>query len=84
MATIDLSIVDPPEALLQMKELIREAGNAAKLEIFNLDMFHFRLVLDNVKGRDEGSYKCRVDFRQAPTRISNIDLHVIGKEFTMN
>ena len=55
-----------------------------KLEIFNLDMFHFRLVLDNVKGRDEGSYKCRVDFRQAPTRISNIDLHVIGKKFTMN
>ena len=47
-------------------------------------MFHFRLVLDNVRGRDEGSYKCRVDFRQAPTRISNIDLHVIGKKFTMN
>ena len=53
------------------------------LEIFNLNMFHFRLVLDNVRGRDEGSYKCRVDFRQAPTRISNIDLHVIGKKLIM-
>ena len=47
-------------------------------------MFHFRLVLDNVRGRDEGSYKCRVDFRQAPTRISNIDLHVIGKKLIMH
>ena len=35
--------------------------------------------MDNVKARDEATYKCRVDFRQAPTRISNIDLNVIGK-----
>ena len=31
--------------------------------------------MDNVKGRDQAIYKCRVDFRQAPTRISNINLH---------
>ena len=36
--------------------------------------------MDNVKARDEATYKCRVDFRQAPTRISNIDLNVIGKK----
>ena len=35
--------------------------------------------MDNVKAKDEATYKCRVDFRQAPTRISNIDLNVIGK-----
>ena len=37
-----------------------------------------RLVLDSVAARDQGVYKCRVDFRQAPTRISNVKLNVIG------
>ena len=36
-----------------------------------------RLVLDNINPHDQGVYKCRVDFRTAPTRISNILLDVI-------
>lgn len=36
-----------------------------------------RLILDNVSGKDQGMYKCRVDFRQAPTRISEVHLNVI-------
>jgi len=36
-----------------------------------------RLVLDNINPNDQGVYKCRVDFRTAPTRISNILLDVI-------
>ena len=44
-----------------------------------------RLILDNVASKDQGSYKCRVDFRQAPTRISNVRLNVIGKrKFKLN
>lgn len=36
-----------------------------------------RLVLDNINPYDQGFYKCRVDFKTAPTRISNIVLDVI-------
>ncbi len=38
-----------------------------------------RLVLDNVRGSDGDTYKCRVDFRKAPTRIAKIHLDIIGK-----
>jgi len=36
-----------------------------------------RLVLHDVEGNDEAVYKCRVDFKIAPTRISHVKLRVI-------
>jgi len=36
-----------------------------------------RLVLDNVNPSDAGIYKCRVDFRTAPTRITAVLLDVL-------
>ena len=46
---------------------------------FRGDHFPGRLVLDNVKSTDRATYKCRVDFRKAPTRISSVNLEVMGK-----
>ena len=39
-----------------------------------------RLTIDNVQYEDHSVYKCRVDFRMAPTSISSITLKVIGKQ----
>ena len=36
-----------------------------------------QLVLDNINIGDEGVYKCRVDFKTAPTRITSVVLSVI-------
>lgn len=38
-----------------------------------------RLQVDDVKNKDRGAYKCRVDFYKAPTLISKVVLDVIGK-----
>ena len=38
-----------------------------------------RLTIENVNFADQSVYKCRVDFKIAPTSISSITLQVIGK-----
>lgn len=37
------------------------------------------LNINHVEEKDEGEYKCRVDFVKSPTRTSRIQLVVIGK-----
>lgn len=48
---------------------------------FRGDHFPGRLVLDNVKPSDRATYKCRVDFAKAPTRISSVKLDVMGNYY---
>ena len=38
-----------------------------------------RLRIEDVSTEDEGVYKCRVDYMEAPTRTSNVFLQVIGE-----
>jgi hypothetical protein len=37
------------------------------------------LWIEDLREEDRGIYRCRVDFRQAPTRNTRINLEVIGK-----
>ena len=40
------------------------------------------LSIENLKDSDRGYYRCRVDFKQAPSRIYKLSLEVVGKSQT--
>lgn len=43
-----------------------------------------RLIVEPVKVEDQGIYRCRVDFRNSPSRETRLNLTIIGKSQTQN
>lgn len=37
------------------------------------------LSIDNIKEKDEGEYRCRIDYLRSPTKNSRVKLTVIGE-----
>jgi hypothetical protein len=62
------------------KAKLWSAPNAFGLRaIFQTITSPAELQVDNLSVSDEGVYRCRVDFRNSPTRNLKIDLNVIGE-----
>ena len=41
------------------------------------------LSIENLKTTDQGAYRCRVDFKKAPSQIYKLYLEVVGKIFSL-
>lgn len=46
---------------------------------FDVSLFPPRLVINNITKSDQGLFRCRVDYRKAPTQNSFVNLAVTGK-----
>ena len=57
-----------------------DPGRLAQRAQFSPEAFPALLRLRDVAGADAGLYRCRVDFTEAPTRNSLVNLTVVGKK----
>ena len=48
---------------------------------FHLEAYPANLRVDNVQVLDSGQYRCRVDFTEAPTQNTIVNLTIIGNYF---
>ena len=42
------------------------------------------LSIENLKQSDQGAYRCRVDFKQAPSQIYKLYLEVVGTYYSVS
>jgi len=54
-------------------------GDRAHFRVPPADVAASALSVTDVQRFDAGSYVCRVDFRQSPTKYHNVTLEVIGE-----
>lgn len=51
---------------------------------FKTENYPAFLLINDVRGTDSGQYRCRVDFTEAPTRNTIVNLTIIGKLFNFH
>lgn len=56
-------------------------GNIEERAFFNTIREPSALSIDNISEKDEGEYRCRIDYQKSPTKNLRVRLSVIGKWF---